>query len=181
MFKRKTSAQSTPGARDIGLLGHDTRFEGTVRFTGTLRIDGTVMGNIVSQPGTGSVLVINKHASVTGDIVSDSVLISGHVHGEVRAKERVEIFRSGYLKGDVYTSDVMIEAGAAFEGYCHMDGEGGTGRAVPSRRPQPAGGKAPAEGAGDGGQNVPGATASEGEPGAQEESDAPPRRAQGSH
>jgi cytoskeletal protein CcmA (bactofilin family) len=123
---------------DIGLLGTDTKFEGTIRFNGTLRIDGRVVGNISSEPGSGSVLIINQQATVTGDIVSDSVLISGRVEGNVHARERVEIFRSGLLKGDVYTGDIMIEGGAEFQGYCHMsDGDAAGGHTPPARRTAP--------------------------------------------
>ncbi len=134
MFGRSHHEQE-PSARDIGLLGIDTKFEGSIRFTGTLRIDGTVVGNIQSEPGSGSVLIINQQATVTGDIVSDSVLISGRVEGNVRARERVEIFRSGQLKGDVFTADIMIEGGAEFQGYCHMaNGAGGSERTPPAGR-----------------------------------------------
>ena len=142
MFGRSHREQE-PGARDIGLLGIDTKFEGSIRFTGTLRIDGTVVGNIQSEPGSGSVLIVNQQATVSGDIVSDSVLISGRVEGNVHAHERVEIFRSGQLKGDVYTADIMIEGGAEFQGYCHMaNGVGGSVR-TPSagRAGKPANGQ----------------------------------------
>ena len=102
------------------MLGSDTPFEGAIRFTGTLRIDGSVAGDSISEPGSGSVLVVNKHAVVNGNIVSDSVLVSGRIEGNITALERVEIFRAGFLKGDVRTADIMIEGGAEFEGYCHM-------------------------------------------------------------
>lgn len=120
LFGRRTQETEPVTAKDIGLLGIDTKFEGSIRFVGTLRIDGTVVGNIRAEPGSGSVLIINQQATVTGDIVSDSVLISGRVEGNVHASERVEIFRTGYLKGDVHTADIMIEGGAEFQGYCHM-------------------------------------------------------------
>lgn len=119
MFNRnKQDHHASAGA--IGLLGSDTRFEGKIRFTGTLRIDGIVVGDIASEPGSGSVLIVNQQARVTGNIVSDSVLISGHVEGQVHARNRVEIYRAGFLKGDIHTGDVMIEGGAEFQGYCHM-------------------------------------------------------------
>ena len=119
MFGRTRNDKGTPN-RDIGLLGVDTRFEGTIRLTGTLRIDGAVTGNIESVPGSGSMLIINQEATVHGDIVSDSVLISGRVEGSIHARDRVEIFRSGFLRGDVVTTDIMIEGGAEFQGNCHM-------------------------------------------------------------
>lgn len=127
-------------SKDIGLLGIDTRFQGKIRFMGTLRIDGVVEGSITSEPGSGSVLIVNQQASVNGDIVSDSVLISGKVEGNVHARERVEIYRSGYLKGDVFTGGIMIEGGAEFEGNCHMDngreGGGAGDRALAAAQPR---------------------------------------------
>lgn len=105
---------------EVGLLGIDTRFEGSIRFHGTLRIDGLVKGNIISKGQGGSMLIVNREAVVTGEIVSDCVLISGRVVGNVKARERVEIYRTGYLKGDIHTADIMIEGGAGFEGFCHM-------------------------------------------------------------
>jgi cytoskeletal protein CcmA (bactofilin family) len=109
-----------PDNKEIGLLGMDTRFKGHVRFKGTLRLDGDVDGTIVSEEGSGSILIVNQNAVVNGNITSDSVLISGRVRGNIKAMERVEIYRSGSLKGDVYTGDIMIEGGAEFEGNCRM-------------------------------------------------------------
>lgn len=119
MFTRNKN-EKDDASEEVGLLGIDTRFEGSIRFRGTLRIDGQVLGNIVSKGQGGSMLIVNREAVVTGDIVSDSVLISGRVVGNVSARERVEIYRTGYLKGDVHTADIMIEGGAEFDGYCHM-------------------------------------------------------------
>ena len=120
MFGRKKGTETAPASPEIGLLGAGTRFEGTIRFRGTLRLDGTVRGDIRSEQGSGSVLVINRNAAVAGSVVSDSVLISGELQGNVIARQSVEIFRDGRLKGDIYTSAIMIESGAEFQGGCHM-------------------------------------------------------------
>lgn len=119
MFRRKKDTAKVESS-EIGLLGVDSHFEGLVQFVGTLRVDGKIEGDIESEPGSGSVLVINQSAEVLGNIVSDIVLISGHVLGQVTASERVEIFSHGSLKGDIHTVDIMIEGGAEFEGRCHM-------------------------------------------------------------
>ncbi len=120
MFGKKTRSNHGANAKEFGLLGLDTHFKGNIRFRGTLRLDGEVEGGIASEEGSGSMLIVNQHAVVTGNIVSDSVLISGKVRGNVKAAERVELYRSGSLKGDVHTGDFMIEGGAEFEGNCVM-------------------------------------------------------------
>ncbi|MBI3991979.1 MAG: polymer-forming cytoskeletal protein [Candidatus Lambdaproteobacteria bacterium] len=112
---------------EVSLLGTDSRFQGVVRFSGTLRVDGEIKGDITSPAGSGSVLIVNAQAVVEGDIVSDSVLISGRVVGNIQARDRVEIFRTGYLRGDMHTGDIMIEGGAEFQGQCHMLRDGGRG------------------------------------------------------
>ena len=71
------------------MLGVDSEFKGNIRFSGTLRIDGVVEGGITSEEGSGSVLIISRKAQVIGNIVSDSVLLSGKITGNVTAVERV--------------------------------------------------------------------------------------------
>ena len=89
-----------------------------------LAIDGTVVGAVTASEGSGSLLTINQQAHVTGDVTADTVLISGRVRGNVRARQRVELLRTGHLVGDIYTKDVMVEGGAVFEGFCHMEQDG---------------------------------------------------------
>lgn len=121
LFKKSPTETPPPApGRDIGLLGLDSRFKGSVRFAGTLTIDGTVEGGISSVEGSGATLVVNQNAVVIGDIVADSVLISGKVTGNIKARTRVEIFSAGTLTGNVHTGDIMIEGGARFQGFCHM-------------------------------------------------------------
>ena len=120
MFKKTAGKKAAQDAGEIGLLGMDTRFIGNICFRGTLRIDGIVEGNVTSKEGSGSVLIINRHAAITGNIISDSVMISGRVLGNILAVERVEILRSGSLRGDLFTGDILIEGQGEFEGNCRM-------------------------------------------------------------
>ena len=107
-------------SRDIGVLGLDSRVRGHIRFQGTLTVDGTVTGDVRSPEGSGAMLVVGQSATVEGDIVADSVLIGGSVAGDIKAKQRVEIFGTGTLHGDIETGDIMIQGGAEFQGRCQM-------------------------------------------------------------
>jgi cytoskeletal protein CcmA (bactofilin family) len=157
LFKKTAAGEGAPppAAQDVGLLGLDTHFKGAVRFRGRLTVDGTVTGGITSPEGSGATLVVTQNAVVTGDIVADSVLISGKVTGKIKAKERVEIFSAGLLKGDVQTGDIMIEGGAEFQGFCHMlrpqpaSGQGTPAGVTGAQEPAGNGaGRAPADGTG---------------------------------
>jgi cytoskeletal protein CcmA (bactofilin family) len=118
---RKTVvARPAPAAQQIGVLGLDSIVQGGVRFQGSLTLDGSITGDVRAPEGSGAVLVVGQNATVSGDISVDSVLISGRVTGNVKAVERLEIFGTGVLLGDVETGDIMIQGGAEFQGRCHM-------------------------------------------------------------
>ncbi len=123
MFKRKPDSRQAT-SKEICLLGADVHFEGSLRFEGTLAIDGIVIGAVTASVGSGSLLSINQQAQITGDVTADMVLISGRVQGDVHARQRVELMRTAHLVGDIYTKDIMVEGGAGFEGFCHMEGDG---------------------------------------------------------
>ncbi|MFI5399561.1 MAG: polymer-forming cytoskeletal protein [SAR324 cluster bacterium] len=113
-------AQAEVRSRDIGVLGLDSRVRGQIEFQGALTVDGTVSGDVRSPEGSGAMLIVGQSATIQGDIVSDSVLISGRVSGNVKARQRVEIFGTGILHGDIETGDIMIQGGAEFQGRCQM-------------------------------------------------------------
>ncbi len=97
-------------------LGKGAEFTGKLMFNGSVRIDGDFKGNIF---GSGT-LVIGEGADVEADIRVDSVLISGEVQGLIDVKKSVHIYSTGRLIGDLKTPLFAVEAGAFFEGTCHM-------------------------------------------------------------
>jgi cytoskeletal protein CcmA (bactofilin family) len=116
------TVMAPPAARspDIGVLGLDSRVLGHIVFQGTLTVDGAVSGDVRSPEGSGAMLVVGQSATIRGDIVSDAVLIGGSVTGSVKARQRVEIYGTGMLHGDIETGAIMIQGGAEFQGRCQM-------------------------------------------------------------
>jgi cytoskeletal protein CcmA (bactofilin family) len=73
--------------------------------------------------------VVGEGAHVRASINIDRVLISGGVHGHVDVKERLEIFPTGKLVGNVKTPIFVIMEGGIFEGTSRMgasEAEAGT-------------------------------------------------------
>jgi cytoskeletal protein CcmA (bactofilin family) len=102
-------------------LGNDSSLEGTMEFTGEARIDGTFKGAI---KGEGR-LWIGPSAKVEATIEATQVVISGDVHGDITASDRLEINVPGKLVGNISAPIVMMDEGVNFQGHCHMTGVSG--------------------------------------------------------
>lgn len=101
-------------------LGADTAFDGSLTFRGALRIDGRFQGEI----SNGGTLIIGESAVVRGDVHAVSVIICGELHGNTIADERVEILSAAKVFGDVQAPEIIMGAGAVFEGKCQTEGQG---------------------------------------------------------
>ena len=97
-------------------LGKGSSFKGNLNFEGSIRIDGDFDGEIV---GSGT-LVIGEGAQIKADIDVGSLYISGDVIGTIDVKEKIKIFATGRLFGNIKTSSIAIEEGGIFEGYSRM-------------------------------------------------------------
>jgi cytoskeletal protein CcmA (bactofilin family) len=103
------------------VIGPSLIVKGEIQSSGTLRIDGVVEGSITSK---GTVLIANDGV-VKADIKADHVVIGGKIHGNVTARERVEILPTGNLNGDITTVayGLVVSEGAIFEGAVKMNRE----------------------------------------------------------
>lgn len=99
------------------LLGRGSEFEGKLTFEGTVRIDGKLSGEIF----TDDVLVVGEGAEVSAEIDAGTIIIEGHVVGNVRAKRAVEIHAPGRVRGNIVTPSLFIDKGVVFEGNCQME------------------------------------------------------------
>jgi len=106
----------TPKEEINAFLGKDTEFEGKFSFTGAVRIDGKFNGEIESS-GT---LIVGETATMQSQIHVADMIISGEVHGDVVAENKVEISVPGKLFGNIQTPKLVIEEGVIFEGKCKM-------------------------------------------------------------
>ena len=110
-------ATSGAGPSEL-LLGPGAEFEGKLTFRGTVRIDARFKGSIV----TDDVLVVGEHARIDADITCGTVIVFGEVNGNVRAKDAIEVRRSGKLRGNVETRSLSLEKGGILHGESRMMG-----------------------------------------------------------
>jgi cytoskeletal protein CcmA (bactofilin family) len=115
-----------------GVIDQGCEFEGKLCFQGTVRIGGIFRGEIYT-PDT---LIIGEGARVQGQIEAGTVIISGEVNGNVRAKHRVEIHRPAIFRGDILTPSLKVDEGVVFEGsskMVHMSSQPERALFVPSK------------------------------------------------
>jgi cytoskeletal protein CcmA (bactofilin family) len=99
-----------------GFLDKGTNVTGELEFAGTLRIDGNFQGSI----STADILVIGEHAVVHADIKVGEIEIHGQFFGSIEARQRVEVFASGRVRGDIQTPVLSICPGAVVDGGLRM-------------------------------------------------------------
>jgi cytoskeletal protein CcmA (bactofilin family) len=113
MFGKK---HSRPQSRIDSLIGAGTTIEGNLNFSGGLRIDGQVKGNVVSEVGKPSTLVLSEHAQVLGEVKVTHLVINGSITGPVTVSEYLELQSNAKVCGDVRYKTLEIHLGAIVEG-----------------------------------------------------------------
>ena len=112
-------------------MGRSLVVKGDVIGNEDLTIFGQFEGSLSLQ---GHCVTVGPEGKVKGDIQASRVIIYGSVHGNVTVKERVEIYKTGHVVGDLVAPGISIEDGAYYKGKIEIlrDGE------KPEDRPQPS-------------------------------------------
>lgn len=107
------------------LIGVSTKIEGNIHFKGGLRIDGHVVGNVVAEPGEGSMLVISEQAKVEGEVRAAHIVVNGEIAGPVYSAELLELQPKARITGDVHYKALEMHGGALVAGKLTHDQIGG--------------------------------------------------------
>ncbi|MDR1272986.1 MAG: polymer-forming cytoskeletal protein [Odoribacteraceae bacterium] len=100
----------------LNLLSEGTQIVGDILATNDIRIDGTIKGNIK----TSGRVVIGPTAKVEGNIESPGVDLIGLMQGNITSSGLVSLREKSMFLGNITTVQVAIEAGAIFNGECHI-------------------------------------------------------------
>lgn len=106
----------------VNFISEGTRIEGKVCFSEISRVHGVLMGDVRATDG--STLILAETAVVEGNIEADTLVIDGFVRGDIVARTKVVISRTGRVFGNVQAPSVAVEFGAYFEGNCRMENLG---------------------------------------------------------
>jgi len=100
-------------ANAVACLSQGIRIKGEITGSEDLFIDGNVEGKVTFR---NAVLTVGPNASVKGDIDAREIVIRGRVEGKLDGSERVQIWHSAKVNGDIRSQRIAIEDGAEFRG-----------------------------------------------------------------
>lgn len=120
MFNNKKNIKSDSAANDnfsANTIQNSTTIEGHIKSEGSIRIDGVLNGSITTK----GKLVVGKTGIITGDVSCQNASIEGTVEGKMEVLELLDLKATAKIEGDIYTSKLVVEPGAVFNGACRMD------------------------------------------------------------
>ena len=112
-----SSAQhpGTAGRQDSPNAGvsQGIKIKGEISGHGDLFLDGEFEGKIGMASGT---LTVGPNARIRADIEAPEIIVRGDVIGTLKGRERVHIWSTGKLIGDIETHRIVIDDGAVLCG-----------------------------------------------------------------
>ncbi len=122
--------------KDQAHIGKSVVVKGALSASEDMTIDGLVEGTIELKQ---NVLTIAPNGKIMAKILAKSVVVLGHVHGNITAIEKIDIRDSGSVDGDLVAPRVAISEGAHFRGSIDMQRGGEKAEAkAPEAKPQAA-------------------------------------------
>ncbi len=98
--------------RFASVLGPDALLRGELAGSG----DYIVLGRVEGDSTLEGTVVLERSGVWEGRLRARSLVISGTLHGEAVAVERVELTASARVRGDILAPSIAIAEGAVFEG-----------------------------------------------------------------
>lgn len=105
---------------DYAIIGPGVEVSGQITFNTELQVEGKVTGKIASDTGR---LTVGESGEIEAQVEIGICVIHGSVHGDVTARTRIEIHRTGRVNGDMITPALLVEEGAVFNGAVKMSRE----------------------------------------------------------
>ncbi len=116
--REPTSSSASPVQ---AVIGRSIVLKGELSANEDLLIEGQFEGTVNLQDHC---LTVGANGKVKAEIHARQVVILGSVNGNVNAREKIEVRRSGNVIGDLTAASVSIEEGAYFKGSIDILREG---------------------------------------------------------
>src|SRR2546425_5641758 len=101
-------------SRAAACISQGIKIKGEVMGSEDLFVDGVVEGKLSLT--TNSCLTIGPNGSVKADVIAREVIVRGKIEGKVTGRDRVQLWSTGQVTGEVQTDRLAIEEGALLKG-----------------------------------------------------------------
>lgn len=112
-----TSAVTRQATSNVATIGPSVVIKGQLVASEDLIVDGQVEGKVEVREST---LTIGPHGQIQAEIFAKSVVVLGHVKGNITATTKVDIRENGCVDGDILAPSLAIADGARFRGSIDM-------------------------------------------------------------
>src|SRR5438309_5169571 len=111
------STPSSPlatSSRAAACISQGIRIKGEVTGSEDLFVDGMVEGKLSLT--TNSCLTVGPNGHVKADVLAREVIVRGKIEGKVTGLDKVQLWSTGHVTGEVQTDRLTIEEGALLRG-----------------------------------------------------------------
>ena len=110
MSEQKKSKKTT------SFLSESLELRGALVVEGSIRLDGRLLGTLEA----GGTVYLGDQAVLEGEVVTQNLISSGNIKGEIHAEDTVKIASPGSLKGNVEAASLVLEDNVFFQGKCRL-------------------------------------------------------------
>jgi cytoskeletal protein CcmA (bactofilin family) len=100
-------------SRAAACISQGIRIKGEITGSEDLFVDGPIEGKVNLANGS---LTVGPNGTVKADVVAREVIVRGRVEGKISGRERVQLWSTGQVIGEVQTQRLAIEDGALLRG-----------------------------------------------------------------
>lgn len=116
-------------AKNVSVIGPTLVFKGELSADEDLVIEGQIEGTIAHHEKH---LTVGKQGRVKADIHASSVIVLGHLIGDIHSHGTVSLAKGANVIGNIYCGRIIMEDGARFDGKIDM-GEAPKAAAAPKK------------------------------------------------
>ena len=138
---RETPREVPVSPKAGACISQGIRIKGEVTGSEDLFVDGQVEGKLSLTNGS---LTIGPNGNVKADVTAREVIVRGKVEGKVSGRDKVQLWSTGQVNGEVQTDRLAIEDGAMLRGKVEAgkhSAKTGEAQAAAAAGASPSGGK----------------------------------------
>jgi cytoskeletal protein CcmA (bactofilin family) len=110
---RETPTTVSVSSKAAACISQGIKIKGEVTGSEDLFVDGQVDGKLSLTNGS---LTIGPNGVVKADVTAREVIVRGKVEGKVSGRDKVQLWSTGQVTGEVQTDRLAIEDGAMLRG-----------------------------------------------------------------